>query len=303
METITRNIQDLLAFHMVAKEGSFTKASEILGVSKSMLSKQVRRLEAYTKTNLFHRTTRTLYLTDEGKSLLNYSQKIFDLSEESERSLREMSQGSVGELRISAPNSLGELIFNDLLPELKKKLPRTRFDFDLSNMRRNFLADKVDFALRAIEVTHPDLVAKYLGHIKDVICASPDFMKKNKLSEPKEIESVECIVHSLNPDWNKWCLTSQKSEIHIEVSGTTATNQYSATRTLCLLGYGVARIPYYLVKEDIESGALVHLFPQYSIATHPLYFAYLRSDYMTKRHKIAKDMILGWIKQKSEIFI
>ncbi|MFL5812267.1 MAG: LysR family transcriptional regulator, partial [Bdellovibrionia bacterium] len=101
METISRRIEDLLAFHSVAIEGGFTAAANSLATSKALLSKQVQRLEAHLGVDLFKRSTRSVRLTDEGVALLEYTRRIFALSEEAGKKLRELQSGEQGLVRIS----------------------------------------------------------------------------------------------------------------------------------------------------------------------------------------------------------
>jgi len=183
METIAKSLEDLTAFHMVAKERSFTRAAEYLGSSKAMMSKQVRRLETSLGLQLFQRTTRSLSLTSEGVTLFHYSQKIFDLSDEAGKLLRENSLGHSGLIKISTPVSLGDAFFPSFLLQMKKVLPQMKFEADLSNERRDFKRDQIDFAIRTTEVDDPDLIARYLGQIKDVICISPSLNEKLKLGQ------------------------------------------------------------------------------------------------------------------------
>src|SRR5690348_11468344 len=103
METITRHLDDLLAFHVVATEASFTRAAAALGTSKGAVSKQVQRLEAYLGTQLFRRSTRSVRLTEEGSTLLGFSRRILELSDEAGRRLRELRSGEGGVVRISTP--------------------------------------------------------------------------------------------------------------------------------------------------------------------------------------------------------
>jgi DNA-binding transcriptional LysR family regulator len=304
METISRHLDDLTAFHVVAKAGSFTLAAEQLGRSKALLSKQVKRLEASIESQLFHRTTRSLRLTEEGAALLNYSQKIFDLSNEATRQVHHMTKGSSGQIRLSAPHSMGDVFFPSFLSQIKPILPHVKFEVDLSNEKKDFLKERIDFAIRASEDLHPDLTARYLGHIKDIICVSPAFLKKSKIGkDPASIQHHECILNSLNTQWNTWTFHSEAKDLRIEVCGKYATNQYRMARKLCLDGLGIAKIPMYMVGEDIKSGSLVRLFPDYEITTHPLYLIYLKSEYASKKHGLVKEVILKWFKERSDYFI
>lgn len=304
METISRHLEDLTAFHWVAKTGSFTRAAEEIGGSKALLSKQVKRLETLLGSQLLHRTTRSLRLTEEGAVLLRYSRKIIELSDEVSRRLHHMTHGSSGLMRISAPISVGDLFFPSFLSQIKVVLPDVSFEIELSNKNTDFFKERIDFAIRASEEHHPDVIARPLGHIKDVICVSPGFLKRIKVTDdPASIVQYNCILNSLNTKWNTWTFQSKTEELKIEVSGNYATNQYSMARRLCLDDLGIAKIPLCVVDEDIKSGKLIQLFEKHGIITHPLYLIYLKSEYTSKKHQVAKDVILTWFKKRKDYFI
>ncbi|MBC7692289.1 MAG: LysR family transcriptional regulator [Methylotenera sp.] len=306
METISKNIEDLLAFHTVAETGTFTQAALTLGTSKANVSKQVLRLESILKAQLFHRTTRSIHFTEEGEALFQYSQKIFELSNEAGRTLREMGRELSGVIRLATPVSFGEVFISDFLTSVSSLLPKVKFELDLSNENRDFSKDRLDFAIRADDQHSPDLIARYLGQMRDVICAAPAFLRKvpdGFLEEPRLLRKVNCIITSLEEKWNTWTLSSVTGEISVEVKGNYATNQYLASKRLCLAGLGVARLPYYVAQEELETGRLVRLHPDYQITTHPLYLVYQKSQYPSKRNQAVRDHILMWFKGHREIFI
>ncbi len=303
METIARNLEMLRSFHSVATHQSYTRAADKLGASKAMLSKQVKLLEHHLRAKLFHRTTRKISLTEQGMALLSYSQKIFDLSDEADKRIRDMHQGQSGVIRISAPPSFGDAFFNSFLPMVSQKLPKVKFEADLTTEVRHLIKDRVDFALRIAAHHHPDLVARHLGQLLDVICVAPTLFKSLKnISDPKKLIEQNCILNTHNNKWNTWTLRSGSKDINVEVSGQYATNQYFMMKSFCLMGFGVARLPYYLVTQEIRDGRLIRLFPEYQISTHSLYLVHLRSEYSTIKHKTTKEEILRWFADQREIF-
>ena len=304
METIGHNLDALAAFHAVALDKSFSRAAESLGTSKAMVSKQVKRLEAHLKLQLFLRTTRSVSLTEEGAALFAYSRRIFELSSEAGKKLRTLSQGSSGTIKLAAPVSLGEAFFPEILAELREALPQVSVEIDLSNDNLDFAKDGIDFAVRATDDHAPDLIARRLGRIRDMICVSPAFLRNFSpmLTEPRGLVRCECLLTSLNPAWNTWTFIKGSEDVIIEAKGRYSSNQYPMARVLCLQGLGVARLPYYLVSDDLDSGRLVRLFGDYQISTHPLYLVYLRSEYATRKKKLIRDTILGWARRNRSFF-
>lgn len=305
METINAYLPELISFHVVAQSGGFTQAAEKLNLSKSQLSKQVARLETILRAQLFHRTTRSITLTEEGKLLLQYSQGIVKLSSDAVSAMKELTEQEGGTIRLTAPGSLADWLSAHLMTEFQKALPNVKFEIDASNVKRNLVADGYDFAIRAMDETNPDLIARYIGHIKDVVVASPEYIRKNKLTgtDPDELKNASCLLSSLKETWNTWKLQKGNRDFVVEVKGNFASSSYHTNRHICLSGMGVARLPYYLVKEDIERKKLIHLYKDYSIVTHPLYLVYPAKGYRAKKNKIAKDLIWEWMKSQKGILI
>lgn len=298
------SLDDLLAFHQVAVHGGFTRAAEATRQSKALLSRQVKRLESRLRAKLFHRTTRSLHLTEAGTALLRYSHRIADLTAEAGRAARDLRSDENAWIRISMPVSFGEFLSPTLLPALRAANPRLRVELDLTNENRDFLKDEVDFALRATDDHHPDLVARHLGRLKDVVCAAPALARElGTVDSPQRLAGIDCILHSQREDWNHWNLSSKEKDERVKVHGRTATNQYPVARALCLAGQGVARLPYYLVREDLTAGRLVRLLGDFQISTHPLYLVYLKSEYSSVRHTLVRDALLQWFRSTQDIFL
>jgi DNA-binding transcriptional LysR family regulator len=307
MATITNrlgSLDDLLAFHYVAVFGGFTRAAEKTGQSKALLSRQVKRLESRLRTALFHRTTRSLQLTEAGSALLTYSHRISDLSAEAGRAARDLRADENSWIKISMPNSFGEFLGPSFLAGMRARHPELRIELDLANENRDFVKDEVDFALRAAGDHHPDLIARHLGRLKDVVCAAPALARTlGPLKDPRRLAEIDCILHSQREEWNQWTLSSADKDIRVKVRGRCGTNQYPVARALCLEGIGVARLPYYIAKEDLAAGRLVRLCETFQISTHPLYLVYLKSEYSSPRHTLTRDALLAWFQGKKDIFL
>ncbi len=303
METIKAYLPELLAFHEVAKTGGFTQAAEKLNLSKAQLSKQVARLETMLRAQLFHRTTRKISLTEEGRHLLQYAESIVKLSMDAAESMREMTDQEGGLIRVPAPASLTDWLAPKLIKEFQEQLPNVKLEFDSTNVKRNLTEEGFDFALRAMDETNPDLIARYVGHLKDVVVATPESVKKMKLKglDPQELNNIPVLLASLRQSWNAWNFRKGSKDTVVEVQGNYASSSYQTNRSMCLNGLGVARLPYYLVETDLAEKRLVHLYKDYSISTHPLYLVYPAKGYRTKKNKLAKDLIWDFIKNRLKI--
>lgn len=299
METMNGYLPELIGFYQVAKLGGFTAAAEELNLSKAQLSKQVARLETLLKVQLFHRTTRKIVLTNEGKHLLRYAEGIVNLSQAAVEEIENLSLTDGGIIRITAPSSLGDWFAPSLLKVFAEELPFLKVEIDLSNMKRNLVEENYDFALRAMDETDPTLIARYIGHIKDVIVSAPDYKKTEK---PEELKNYPALVHSHEQLWNTWKLQKGKQDTVVEIQGNYSCTSYATTRLLALEGLGIARIPLYLVESDLKEGGLVQFCSEYTIATHPLYLVYPSTRYRSRKHEKVRDLILSWMKKHSSAF-
>ncbi len=300
METMNGYLPELIGFYQVAKLGSFTAAAEEMSLSKAQLSKQVARLETLLRVQLFHRTTRKIALTSEGQRLLKYAEGIVNLSKAALEDMEDFSSSDGGMIRITAPSSLGDWFGPSLLKIFRDEMPFLKVEIDLNNVKRNIVQENYDFALRAMDETDPNLIARYIGHIKDVIVAAPDFQKTN---DPEELKNYPALVNSHQQMWNSWKLQKGKKDTVVEVQGNYACSSYGTTKILCLEGMGIARVPFYLVQTELRDKKLIQLCPEYSIATHPLYLVYPSARYKSKRHERAKTLILSWMKAQHEVFL
>jgi|GEM_PF-3560710 len=304
METINPPVEDILVFHQVALLGSFSQAALELGFSKSQVTKRIQRLESYLSTQLFVRSTRQISITESGKELLKASHKILDLTQLARVSIKGLSQGEMGRMRFTAPSHFGTFIFGLLVPVLEEKFGKLDLDIDLTNEHRDLARDDFDFAVRASAKIHPDLIAKSMGKMKDVICISPKLLGHAKTHNitPENVTRFPIIVNA-SPEWNEWRLYPKHGdEVNLPVTGKIKVNNYGLIRELCLRGVGIARIPLYLVDEDLRSKRLIPLLEAFSISTHPLYLVYKRSPYYSSKHKRVRDLLLNWFIENRRFF-
>jgi DNA-binding transcriptional LysR family regulator len=271
------------------------------------------RLEAALGQKLLERTTRTIQISASGQALLEYSKKIFECSSEAGQRLAAMKSGETGRIRITAPVSLGKWIFPDLAKFVRKNMPGIELDTDASNEPIDFQTDSVDFALRGTEVDDPDLIARPLGKLRDVIVCTPKIAAKisaqaseKEGAHPRLLEKTECILSSLSASWNVWtlvCQTPKREELRIKVSGKIMANEYATAIELTLEGLGVARLPYHAVEAHLLKGRLVQLFPRYAIGTHPLYLVYRKGSYHPRYHREIRDWLLKWFSEREKAFL
>lgn len=292
-------IQLLSAFRQVALDGSFTKAAESLSTSKSHLSKQVKQLEEQLRVQLLHRTTRVLTLTEAGKALLGYSEKMKSLINDAAAMVQDLKEDTVGTLRFTCPVSLGESMLPHVLKEFCAQYPRVKVDIDLSNEQRKLVEGDFDLALRTTSSPDLHLVARPLGHIADTVVASPEFIDAyGRPTHPEQLSGLPCLVNNREKDWNQWLFTSGNEELRVDVHGDIACNQYGMLKQCALAGLGIAKLPYYEVATQVADGTLIALLEDFSTYTHQLFIVYPSQRYQPKKLLHFKSLLIDWFDRK-----
>ena len=297
METIAGRYDQALAFLAVVEAGGFTAAAARLGVSKAFVSKQVGALEAALGVRLLQRTTRRVAPTDAGRLYIDYAKQARELLGDGERAVSAVRTEVDGLLRITGPTSFGDSILVDLLAEFRALHPRVRFDVDLSIGQRDLIGEGYDFALRMSRTLDPSLVARNLGAMRERIVASPEFLALHApdgVTAPTQLSQLEALRNNHFRDEGLWLLEHGGEQVHVPIRGTLAINSYIGMRRAALLGQGITRLPYYLVAEELRSGRLVEVLPEWRLSATPVSLVYPSREHMPQRARVFRDFVVAW---------
>lgn len=298
------NLGYLNSFYQVAKYGSFTQGAEALRLSKGVLSRHVKHLEHELSAQLFLRTTRSVVLTESGQALFEKCFQIFKLADEVQQHVLDITQEDIGGLRFSCSTSLGEQLFPKIIKTYRELMPSVELELTLKNEMVDILHGDFDIALRTTDILEDDIVAKYLGQIKDVVVASPALLAEiGEISEPHHLYEKPCLLNNHQSRWNKWSFTHEKSgSSTIEVSGLLSVNHYTQQRKCALEGMGVAKLPFYLVEYDLKSGKLKEVLHEYNSGTHHLYIVHAKHSHLPRKIKVFKKLLWDWSRKNSQFF-
>jgi len=297
---MTGRFDQALAFATVAELGSFTRAAERLGVSKAHLSKQVSDLEVVLGVRLMQRTTRRLNLTDAGRLYLGYATRMRDLLLDGERAVSAARSEVDGLIRLSAPTSFGDSFLVDLLDDFRQRHPRIVFDVDLSIMRRDLIGDGYDFAFRATRTLDPSLIARSLGVMREIVVGSPALLARHGLEHvetPAQLSQLEALRNGHFRDEGEWLLQRGDESVAVPIRGTLAINHFIAMRRAALKGIGIARLPRYLLIDDLHAGRLLHLLPDWQVPPTPVSLVYPSREHLPARSRAFRDFVVAWFEQ------
>jgi DNA-binding transcriptional LysR family regulator len=260
-------------FARVAELRSFSAAAETLGMSNATVSKAVTRLEKRLGLTLFHRTTRTLSLTPSGQSLASRAAALLSDAEAAEESAHAEATGPRGLVRVAVPMSFGITHVAPALPALIALCPGLSIDLHLSDTTIDLIDSGIDVALRIGALADSSLKARRLADIPTYLAAAPSYLAAHgEPRVPEDLTSHNCFTYSNAARPDRWRLFAvDGSEVTVQPRGALITNNGEAMLPALVAGQGIALLPEFILRKDLEAGRLAHLLPQWSgppIALH-----------------------------------
>jgi DNA-binding transcriptional LysR family regulator len=275
MATAVREMTDSEVFCTVADRGSFTKAAEALELSKGAVSKYVARLETRLGTRLLNRNTRRLSLTEAGEVFYRRASGALAELREVERDVAERGRVPTGYLRISAPTFYGAEILSRQLAGFHRAFPEISVDLVLENRIVDLVDERFDAAIRIAAPIDSSLVMRKLTDIPLVTCASPDYLaRQGRPDAPEDLSDHECLIYTTAPRPHEWSYLSEKGPYTVTVRGRFHLNDDHVIRQAAIDGLGIVRMPKLFLRELLDRGALVQLWPDDRAASLALAVVY-----------------------------
>lgn len=254
----------LSAFLQAAETRSFVAAGRQLGVSASAIGKAVARLEERLGVRLFHRSTRSITLTPEGSLFRDRCRKILCEIEAAELELSQTRQAPRGKLRVSLP-LIGMLMMPAVMAFMRA-YPEIELDLDFTDRLVDVIDEGFDAVIRTGEAQDSRLMTRKLGTFSHRIVASPDYLAaRGTPLNPEDLAQHACHHHRF-PSTGKlerWPLRRDGSEIVIELPVTSVASTLEPQIYLAEEGFGLACLPLFAVRRQLERGTLVSVLDAY----------------------------------------
>jgi len=261
-----RNLQALQAFLQVVDSGSFAAAARELGVTRSAVQKMIATLERELGVQLFRRSTRTLSVTDAGSMLHASTHSLLEDLDSAITDLAKFRKHPYGKLRMTAPMSLGMERLAGPLAEFAKKNPDIHMEVTLTDRYVDLIEEGFDIAIRIVEDHISTSVAhRLLADTHRIVCASPEYVEKRGApSHPNELQSHQCLNFGRLQRSGDWPLSGPKGVQNYPIKCVMWSNNGLILRSAALNGCGLALLPTFVVRHDLENGRLVQLLPDFS---------------------------------------
>ena len=297
--------QAMTVYVRVVESGSMTAAALQCAMSTTMVGNHLRALEQRLGVRLLHRTTRRQRLTEFGSAYYQRCLEVLGLVADSERLAEQSQDTPSGTLRITAPLTFGTEKLAPALSEFALRYPQVKLDVMLSNGRPDLLENGLDVAFRLGAIEPSNVIARPLTDYTLTMCASPAYLARrgNPLT-PQDLQQHDCLAfaYPAGDDWQSvakhWRLSGPEGEVMVAVSGTLLINSSAGLHQAARTGMGIVMLPDALVEQDLASGALVALMPDYQLPSRPMSLIYAQDRYrLPKLRHFVDFAIQRWGKQ------
>jgi DNA-binding transcriptional LysR family regulator len=278
--------QAMTVYVRVVETGSMTAAAQQCAMSTTMVGNHLRALEQRLGVRLLNRTTRRQRLTEFGTAYYQRCLEVLGLVADSERLAEQSQDTPSGTLRITAPLTFGTEKLAPALSEFALRYPQVKLDVMLSNGRPDLLENGLDVAFRLGAIEPSNVIARPLIDYTLTMCASPGYLARRGTPQtPEDLQQHDCLAfaYPAGDDWQSvekhWRLSGPEGEVLVAVSGTLLINSSAALHQAARTGMGIVMLPDALVGQDLASGQLVALMPDYQLPSRPMSLIYAQDRY------------------------
>ena len=257
----------LRAFVAVVEHGSFAAAARATGASNAAVSKNVRELEAELGVRLFHRTTRSMGLTEAGALYHERIRRVLVEMDEADDAVSGLAAEPRGRLRVTAPMSVGLLRIAPLVPRFLHEHPGIVLDLHLDDEKDDLIHGGFDLAIRG-SAALPDstLVARRLADLEHAVVAAPAYLDARGVpTTPEALAQHDCLLYANAERLDRWTLhragtaTDHADRRTVRVTGPLVANNSLAIRHAVLAGVGIALMPRLYVEAELGTGEVIAL--------------------------------------------
>jgi DNA-binding transcriptional LysR family regulator len=258
-----QNVNDLLAFLAVAKEGSFTRAAAKLGVSQSALSHTIRGLEDRLGLRLLTRITRSVAPTEAGERLLRNVGPRFEEIEAELAALSELREKPAGTIRITTGEHAAEAILWPALARLLPDYPDIKVELIIDYGLTDIVAERYDAGIRLGEQVAKDMIAVRIGpDLRMAVVGAPSyFTRRPRPKKPQDLTAHDCIRFRL-PTYGglyAWEFEKRGRELKVRVDGQAVFNNIALQLNAAVGGVGLAYLPEDVVRPYLSDGRLIRV--------------------------------------------
>ncbi len=265
-------VQAMRVFTAVVDAHGLSAAAKTLGMSLPTVSRVLSALEQALGVRLLARSTRDLTQTDAGRVYYRRCRQILDDLRQAELDVQNHAKVPTGELRITAPVAFGRYHVAPLVTEFLERYPRLSSYLLLSDQCESLAEQRLDVAVRIAVLPEQSVTVRRLGYVQRAVVGSADYFRQHPVPRhPRELTQHNCLhfTHYLRAD--EWNFYDQGRKLSVRVAGRIRTNNQEALADAVLAGAGLAVLPTWLVKVELESGRMRRVLAEFEAPRTPVY--------------------------------
>ena len=290
------NLNSLRVFVWVAQLKSFKAAAANLGLTSSAVSKAITRLEAEVGVGLLQRTTRSVGLTEDGAVFFENCKQILGEIDRAEHLLKRAIVGPYGRLRIHMTEGFGRRVVFPILHRFLEKHPSLTVSVEMSDRVVDIASEGFDLDIRIGEVADSRLVARQLGSLSFVTCASPAYLKLHgEPKTPEDLDQHNCLAYSHihTGRLREWQFRENGKVYGKTVSGSLHANNSEALLVAAISGLGIASVSQFIASDAIAAGKVKSVLTRYAAPGPLVHAVYLRGQNVSPKVRAFVDFLAG----------
>lgn len=292
----------LRVFIRIAACGSFSLAADQLGLSRAAVSIAMQQLEARLGTRLLHRTTRRVGLTRDGESLLARASALVADMDELEQQFRPARSVVAGRLRVDLPSRIARRLVAPALPALLTRHPELYVELGSTDRQIDLVQEGVDGALRVGTLAPSSLVARPLGEIELINCASPQYL--SRYGTPRSVADLDrhLAIDYVSPGSGRaaaWEWVADGRMQATTLRSRVGANNAETYIACALAGAGLIQIPEFDVREHLAAGELVRVLPDANPPPMPVHFVYPHRRHLSRRLQV----FIAWLQELMAAYV
>jgi LysR family transcriptional regulator, regulator for bpeEF and oprC len=293
-------LMGLRAFVRVVELGGFTKAADSLQLPKTTVSDLVQSLEKHLGVRLLQRTTRRVTVTQEGAAFYERCSHILADLDEAEASVMQARVAPKGRLRVDMPGALARLFIIPQLPQFLARYPDLRLELGMGLRPTDLVEEGIDCVVRFGIQPDSSLVARRVGTMTSVCCASPAYLREHGTPRrPEDLSTHRCVNYLSNRSGRilDWEFARGGHEVGLTLDGVLAVNDHDAYVVAGLMSFGIVKVANYVARPYLESGQLTQVLTDWTAEQFPISVMYPKSRHLSAKVRIFVDWVSELIEQ------
>jgi DNA-binding transcriptional LysR family regulator len=284
---------DMAIFVRVVELGSLTAAGRDMRMSPAVVSNRIARLESRLGVRLLNRTTRRVDPTQEGALFYEHSVTILNELEQAESLIYERTADPRGPIKVTAPVVFGRLHIAPHVPAFLARYPHVQVRLHLTDHLVDLIQERIDLAIRIAELSDSNAIVRKLTANRRVIVAAPSYLERRGTPrDPTDLLQHNCLLLRFSGSRQyRWTLQTPEGPVTLRVAGNMDANNGEVLREWCLAGQGLALKSIWEIVDELNTGRLKVVLPEYPPVGHAIYALYPQTRFLSSRVRVFIDFL------------